>query len=107
MVLCIGENALYLLRCTLLMIGRIRASSRHHQFVELPERYNTNNKNDLILNSVICWAFYPKLLKREGKGWRNVSSNQIISLHPTSVNKGTVSPLYWLSFYHIMQSSSK
>lgn len=89
-----------------LMTVRIRSSSRQRSFVALPERYNTNNENDTALNSVICWSFYPKLLKREGKGWRNVANNQIVSLHPTSVNKGSGSP-QWLSFYSIMQSSSK
>lgn len=89
------------------MIGRVRSSSRHRHFVKLPELYNTNNDNDLILNSVICWAFYPKLLKREDKGWRNVANNQVVSLHPTSVNKWSGAPSQWLSFYHIMQSSSK
>ena len=66
-----------------------------------------NGQNHLILNSVIAWSFYPKLLKRDGKGWRNVANNQSVSLHPTSVNKGVDRPPRWLSFYHIMQSSNK
>ena len=88
-------------------LGRARHHHGRRTFVEVPMHYNTNNTNDLILNSVIAMAFYPKLLKRHGKGWRNVANNQSISLHPTSVNKGSSSNLRWLSFYHIMQSANK
>lgn len=89
-------------------LNRVRYWSRKRKFVEIPARYNTNNTNDLILNSVIAWSFYPKLLRREGKGWKNVANNQTVSLHPSSVNKGaaTERPPRWLSFYHIMQSSN-
>ena len=63
----------------------------------------------MIVNSVIAWSFYPRLLTREGgkKGWRNVSNSQAVILHPTSVNKGSESPLKWLSYYHIMQSRNR
>ena len=74
--------------------------------MEIPPDYNAN-ENDLVLTSVIAWSFYPKLLAREGKGWRNVANNQSVSLHPTSVNKGVPNPPKYLSFYHIMQSSNK
>jgi ATP-dependent RNA helicase DHX29 len=66
-----------------------------------------NVNKDLVLNSVIAWSFYPKLLSRDGKGWRNVSNNQTVSIHPTSVNRGCKGSIRWLSFYHIMQSSNK
>lgn len=88
-------------------LNKVRSWSRKRSFVELPDRYDSNNDNDLILNSVIAWGFYPKVLRREGKGWKNVANNQTVSLHPTSVNKGVERPPPWLSFYHIMQSSSK
>lgn len=89
-------------------LNKIRYWSRKRKFVELPERYSSNNNNnDLTLNSVIAWSFYPKLLRREGKGWKNVANNQTVSLHPTSINKGVERPPQWLSFYHIMQSSNK
>ena len=84
---------------------RNRRSSRAPHFLELPTHYETNSDNDFVLNSIIAWSFYPKLLKSEGKGWRNVSNNQSISVHPSSVNKGH--RLKWLSFYHVMQSSNK
>jgi ATP-dependent RNA helicase DHX29 len=84
-------------------IKRNRYSSRRHDFFELPQRANVNSENDLITQSVIAWALYPKLLVRDGKGFRNVANNQSISLHPTSVNKGH-HEINWLSYYHIMQA---
>lgn len=84
-------------------LNKARFSSGRRQFFELPQRSNVNRDNDLITTSVIAWSFYPKLLTREGKGWRNVANNQSISLHPSSVNKGH-NELTWLSYYHIMQA---
>ncbi|KAI5860812.1 P-loop containing nucleoside triphosphate hydrolase protein [Durotheca rogersii] len=84
-------------------LSRLRHSGRRRQFYELPQRVNINSDNDVIAASVIAWSFYPKLLVREGKGFRNVGNNQSISLHPTSVNKGNME-LRWLSYYHIMKS---
>ncbi|KAI4117053.1 MAG: hypothetical protein LQ345_002635 [Seirophora villosa] len=86
-------------------IKRLRSWTSRRTFVELPQRFNANT-TDLMVNSIICWSFYPKLLKRDGKGWRNVANNQSISLHPKSINKGIEQPPKWLSFYHIMQSSN-
>lgn len=84
-------------------LNRMRYASRRRQFFELPQRVNVNSDNDLIASSVITWSFYPKLLMRENKGWRNVSNNQSISIHPSSVNKGRLE-FKWLSYYNIMQS---
>ncbi|KAI0388979.1 helicase associated domain-containing protein [Xylariaceae sp. FL0594] len=84
-------------------LNRLRYSSRRRQFFELPQRVNVNSDNDVITASVLAWSFYPKLLTRENKGFRNVGNNQSISLHPSSVNKGRLD-LRWLSYYHIMQS---
>lgn len=88
-------------------LNRLRYSSgrrgRQQQFYELPRRVDINSDNDVIGASVIAWSFYPKLLVREGKGFRNIGNNQSISLHPSSVNKGRME-LKWLSYYHIMQS---
>ncbi|KAL9028964.1 MAG: hypothetical protein Q9196_002739 [Gyalolechia fulgens] len=87
-------------------LSKIRSWTSKRTFVEIPARFN-ENATDLTLNSILCWSFYPKLLKRDGKGWRNIANNQSVSLHPTSVNKGIEHPPQWLSFYHIMQSSNK
>lgn len=86
-------------------LNKSRFQSRRRQFFDLPQRANVNSDNDLITGSVIAWSFYPKLLIKDGKGWRNVANNQNISLHPSSVNKGR-SELNWLSYYHIMQAKA-
>ncbi|MCJ1389821.1 hypothetical protein MMC18_002678 [Xylographa bjoerkii] len=88
-------------------LNRARFYSRQRHFVEIPGKHDINASNELVINSVIAWSFYPKLLVRDGKGWRNVANNQSVSLYPTSVNKGISNPPKWLSFYHIMQSSNK
>jgi ATP-dependent RNA helicase DHX29 len=87
-------------------MSRYRSTSRHRVFVEVPAQYDIHSDNDVLVNSVIATAFYPKILTREGKGWRNISNNQTVSLAPTSVNKGS-STANFLSYYHIMQSSNK
>lgn len=89
-----------------LTFHRARFSTRQRHFFVLPSPVNINNDNDLVVSSVTAWSFYPKLLVRDGKGWRNVANNQSVSLHPSSVNKGQ-SSLKWLSYYHIMQSTNK
>ena len=89
-------------------IGRVRTSpGRQRNFVPIPTAWNKNAENDLLLNSVTAWSFYPKVLSRDGKGWRNVANNQSISLHPTSVNKGGTLDSKYLSYYSIMQSASR
>lgn len=88
------------------ILSRYRSTTRHRTFVAVPAQYDTQSANDLLVNSVIATAFYPKILTREGKGWRNISNNQTVSLAPTSVNKGT-NIAKFLSYYHIMQSSNK
>ncbi|TVY78121.1 ATP-dependent RNA helicase DHX29 [Lachnellula suecica] len=87
-------------------LNRMRYSSRRRQFFDIPQRANVNSDNDLITTSVIGWSFYPKLLIRDGKGFRNCANNQSISLHPSSVNKGH-HELEWLSYYHIMQAKQQ
>ena len=87
-------------------IGRYRNTTRHRVFVEVPAQYDIHTDNDVLVNSVIATAFYPKILTREGKGWRNISNNQTVSLGPTSVNKGSRTADF-LSYYNIMQSSNK
>jgi ATP-dependent RNA helicase DHX29 len=78
--------------------------SRKRDFFTPPDRINTNSENDLIAGSVIAWSFYPKLLIRDGKGWRNIANNQPVSISPASVNK-IGAPTRFLSYYHIMQSN--
>ncbi|GIJ98894.1 hypothetical protein Aspvir_001016 [Aspergillus viridinutans] len=89
------------------LLNRARSGGRQRQFFTIPEDYDTNSSNDVVVNSVIAWSFYPKLLTREGKGWRNVANNQSVTLHPTSVNKHADASLKWLSYYHIMQARNR
>ena len=87
-------------------LSRMRNSSRHRTFVLVPAPYDLHSNNDTLVTSVIAAAFYPKILTRDGKGWRNIANNQSVSLAPTSVNKGTKVASF-LSYYNIMQSSSR
>ncbi|KAE8442794.1 hypothetical protein EG329_002827 [Mollisiaceae sp. DMI_Dod_QoI] len=104
LVLCLVDSGfLPLTEAESISLNRSRYSSRRRQFFDIPQRANSNSDNDVITSSVIAWSFYPKLLIRDGKGFRNVANNQSISLHPSSVNKGH-HELKWLSFYHIMQA---
>lgn len=73
-------------------------------FVEVPPESDIHSPNEIITTSVIAWAFYPKLLVRDGKGWRNVANSQHVTLHPTSVNKTNHHDFKYLSYYSMMQS---
>ena len=89
-------------------LNKLRPGSRHRNFVLLPEQYRKSDDHDAFASSVVAWSLYPKILKQEGKGWRNIANNQTLALHPTSVNKVGLSPdVKFLSFYSIMQSSSR
>jgi len=93
---------------TTLILPSIQNSAHHRarRFVQIPDSFNTNNDNVDLVSSTIAWAFYPKLLTRDGKGWRNVATNQTISVHPTSIIRSTPIPhVKYLSFYSILQSS--
>ena len=89
---------------------RARSGRDPNSFFDVPCAYNTNDRESTI-SSLIAMAFYPKLLVRDANGWRNVSTNQHVSLAPTSINKflsngaKTKSPR-WLSFHQAMQTKS-
>lgn len=81
---------------------------RNRKFVTIPAKYCVADTNETTMAAVVAWSFYPKIIKREGKGWRNIANNQSLALHPASVNKQTLPPeVKLLSFYSILQSSSK
>ncbi|WPH00311.1 Hypothetical protein R9X50_00313600 [Acrodontium crateriforme] len=89
-------------------LSKIRPGARQRNFVMLPAVYCRADEDDMIISSVVAWSFYPKIVKQEGKGWRNIANNQSLGLHPTSVNKiGLATDIKLLSFYSIMQSSSR
>ncbi|RKF76639.1 ATP-dependent RNA helicase DHX29 [Golovinomyces cichoracearum] len=87
-------------------LNRARFPSKRRHFFDVPQRSSINSENDLITASVVVWSFYPKLLVRDGKGFRNCANNQSISIHPSSVNKGC-NEIKWLSYYHIMQAKQR
>lgn len=78
---------------------------RRNNFFVPPDSVNRNSENDAVVNAVVAAGFYPKLLTRDGKGWRNVSNGKIVQIHMTSVNKTTDSA--WLAYYGIMQANNK
>lgn len=93
-------------------LSRVQNSAgRHRTLVSTPPHLdrNTADNNPDLLAAVIAWSFYPKLLTRDGKGWRNISSNQSISVHPTSILRNvsgeSMVRVKFLSFYSILQSS--
>jgi ATP-dependent RNA helicase DHX29 len=89
------------------LLRRARSSGRNREFFIIPDRYNINDTSDNALTSLIAQAFYPKLLMREGKAWRNTATNQQVNLAPTSINKLIPRPPPWLSFHQMIQTKSK
>ena len=72
-------------------------------FYELPQRYNMKVSDDVIL-SLISMSFYPRVLLREGRGWKNVYTNQQVSLGKGSINLASHKSVKWLSFSEAMQA---
>lgn len=93
---------------TALRTARSANSYTRKSFFVIPERFNTASSSDASISSIIAAAFYPKLLIRQGNGWRNISSNQMTSIAPNSINnaKSNHKPPKWLSFYEAMQTRS-
>jgi ATP-dependent RNA helicase DHX29 len=77
-------------------------------FYTIPTRFNSASAPSTAISSIIAAAFYPKLLLRQQNSYRNVTSNQITSVAPNSINnpKLTPKPPKWLSFYEAMQTRS-
>ncbi|KAI9668434.1 MAG: hypothetical protein M1831_001188 [Alyxoria varia] len=87
------------------------------RFIAIPSHTTSNDTdaNPALVSTVIAWSFYPKILMRDGKGWRNIATNQSVNLHPTSIIRQVLSSggsaglstpnMRFLSFYSILQSS--
>lgn len=87
-------------------LNRARSSSGRGfggNFYAIPVRYN-QKVGDRALNAITAMALYPRILMREGKGWRNVYTNQQVSLTSRSVNHNNPKGPRWLSFYEAMQN---
>ena len=80
-------------------------AGRGSTFYEIPHRYN-QPISDRALSSIIAMAFYPRILTREGKGWRNVYTNQVVLVTSRSINHGNIRGARWLSFHEAMQNRS-
>ncbi|KAL7274738.1 hypothetical protein RUND412_002346 [Rhizina undulata] len=77
---------------------------RRRIFYTPPDYINHGSENESLLNAVIASGFYPKLLVKAGKGWKNVVNTQDIVVHRSSVNYTTRSD--WLAYYGIMQANN-
>lgn len=89
-------------------LNRARTGGGHRgSFYTIPQRYS-QNVCDRALNTMIAMALYPRILMREakGKGWRNVYTNQHVSLTSRSINHNNLTAPRWLSFYEAMQNRS-
>lgn len=89
-------------------LSRARSSagrSAGGMFFTISERYN-HKVSDRTLNAIMAMALYPRILMREGKGWRNVYTNQQVSLTSRSINYNSPKAPRWLSFYEAMQNRS-
>jgi ATP-dependent RNA helicase DHX29 len=82
--------------------ARYYQTYRRNNFFVVPDAYNYNSGNDDICNAIVAAAFYPKLLARDGKGWRNIGSEKGVKIHRSSVNRDA--DFEWMSYYGIMQS---
>jgi ATP-dependent RNA helicase DHX29 len=85
-------------------LSRARYSSYRRTFFIPPDPCNTNSTNDTIISATT--AFYPKLLARDGRGWRNILSNgKLVRVHHNSVNSMPPSEdSDWLAYYSLMQT---
>lgn len=71
----------------------------------VPPRYNRLD-SDAIINGIVAMALYPKLLRREGRGYRNVQSNQQLQIAPLSINSIANTPPAWLCYLEAMQAEN-
>jgi ATP-dependent RNA helicase DHX29 len=85
--------------------ARTGFATRNGNFYPLPDGYN-QPIGDRALNCIMAMALYPRILTREGKGWRNVYTNQQVSLTSRSINHGNIRAPRWLSFHEAMQNKS-
>ena len=86
-----------------MQLSKARVTSLYRRdLYDLPSRYNKQVGDDTLL-SLISMSFFPRILIREGKAWRNVYTNQQVSLASESVNITAPRSVKWLCFSEAMQ----
>lgn len=80
-----------------------RNSRSRSSFFEVPACYDTLT-SDTMVAATIAMALYPRILKREGQGYRNVYTNQQLQLASTSINRITGKPPPWLVYLEATQA---
>jgi ATP-dependent RNA helicase DHX29 len=79
-----------------------RTNNRHRTSYHIPDRYNISVSDDLLL-SLLATSLYPRVLVREGKGYRNCFSNQQVTPASGSVIRAMPKPPQWLSYSEAMR----
>lgn len=82
-----------------------RARNSRSTGFNVPTRFGTLS-SDKMIGAMLALALYPKMLKREGEGYRNVYTNQQLQLAPTSINKIAVKPPIWLCYLEATRAKS-
>lgn len=86
-------------------LQRARYSKSNQHVFDVPTRYDRLS-SDSTINAITAMAFYPKVLRREGQGYRNVYSNQQIQIAPTSIIRLTSRPPEWLCYLEATQTKN-
>lgn len=88
-----------------LALRDLRSTSSSSASVAFLDLYDTYSNDDEWVQSVIAMAFYPKLLVRERKHWRNVATNQLTGLDSGPEESGP-SEVRWMTFSSATQEKS-
>lgn len=86
-------------------LQRARNSRSNQHTFDVPTRYDRLT-SDAMVSAITAMAFYPKIVRREGQGYRNVYSNQQLQIAPTSINRMTSKPPEWLCYLEAIQTKN-
>ena len=88
------------------------SAGRGKSFYEIPSTYNKKMSDEGLL-SLLALSFSPHILAREGKGYRNVNTNQRVAVSSRSINHHSFTgtpqgqkPARYLSFDSAFQTPS-
>lgn len=81
------------------------------RFAPVPAAHDRHAGNEGLVYAVAAAAFHPKLLVRDGKGWRAAASGAAVALHPTSVARlgggaGVAPHVRYMTYYSIVQAGA-